>query len=110
VPSPLAAQSLQPDELVPSLAFALPNQSYRLSAYRRTPIGDLEGLSELWVQPDRPTRVFLNDATGARALFVNEAASVVADRLRAGFVRHFKTPDNYFGSARWLPRIHCGPG
>lgn len=109
-PSQQARQQLQEDELVPSLAFALPNQPYRLSAYRRTSRADLEGLSELWIQPDKPTRVFLSDAAGVRILGVNEAASVVADRLRAGFARHFQTPDNYFGSARWLPKIHGGPG
>jgi Fic family protein len=110
VPSEQARQRFQLDELVPSLAFALPNQPYQLSTYRRTSRADLEGLSELWVQPDKPTRVFLSDASGLRVLGVNEAASVVADRLSAGFTRHFKTPDNYFGSARWLPKIHGGPG
>lgn len=110
VPTSAARQRFQPDELVPSIAFALPNQPWQLRPYRRTSRADLEGLSELWVQPDRPTKVFLSDASGVRVLPVNEAASVVADRLRAGFARHFQTPDNYFGSARWLPKIHGGPG
>jgi fido (protein-threonine AMPylation protein) len=110
VPSPFARQRFEADELVPSIAFALPNRPYQLSAYRRTSRADLEGLSELWIQPDKPTKVFLSDASGLRVLGVSEAASLLADRLRAGFSRHFKTPDNYFGSARWLPKIHGGPG
>jgi hypothetical protein len=92
-PSDLARQRFKSDERVPALAFALPNARYRLSSYRRTSRAELEGLSELWVQPDRPTKVFLSDADGLRALSVNEAASVVADCLRAGFVRRFTTPD-----------------
>lgn len=109
-PSSLAQQRIGRDELVPSLAFALPNQPWQLHPYRRTSRADLEGLSEIWVQPDRPTQVFLSDAGRLRALPVNQAASEVADRLRAGFARHFKAPDNYFGSSRWLPKIHGGPG
>jgi hypothetical protein len=110
IPAAQARERFQPDEVVPSIAFALPNQPWQLNPYRRTSRADLEGLSELWVQPDRPTKVFLSDTSGIRVLSVNEAASVVADRLHAGFARHFRTPDNYFGSARWLPKIHGGPG
>ncbi|MFS0885455.1 Fic family protein [Aeromicrobium sp. 179-A 4D2 NHS] len=109
-PSAAARLAVQRDELVPALAFALPNQPWQLNPYRRTSRADLDGLSEIWTQPDRPTKVFMSDADGLRSLGVNEAAAAVAERLRAGFARHFRTPDNYFGSARWLPKINGGPG
>jgi hypothetical protein len=109
-PSSVALQRIDGKELVPSLAFALPNQPWQLYPYRPASRADLEGLSEFWVQPDRPTKVFLSDAGGLRTLSVNQAASVVADRLRSGFARQFRTPEAYFGSARWLPKIHGGPG
>jgi hypothetical protein len=98
------------EELVPSIAFALPNQPWQLSPYARTSRADLEGLSEFWIQPDRPTTVFLNDAAGTRTLSVDAAASQIADRLRSGFARNWRTTDTYFGSARWLPRLNGGPG
>lgn len=110
IPSTLARQRISRDELVPSLAFALPNPQWRLNPYRRASRADLEGLSDLWVQPDQPLRVFVRDTSGLRTLSVNEAASDVADRPRAGFARKFQTPDNYFGSSRWLPKVHGWPG
>lgn len=90
VPSTHARGSINADELVPSIAFALPNEPWRLNPYRRASRAELEGLSELWVQPDRPTQVILSDAAGLRVLSVNEAASVVADRLHSGFARHLQ--------------------
>ncbi|MGY4768967.1 Fic family protein [Kribbella sp. CWNU-51] len=98
------------DDVVPTIAFALPNARWNLEPYRRTSRADLDGLSDLWVQPDRPVRVFVDDKFGVSSLTVPEAASRVADRLRLGFSRRFATPKNSFGSARWLPRIHGGPG
>jgi fido (protein-threonine AMPylation protein) len=98
------------DQTVPMIAFARPNDRYALSAYRRTTRAELEGLSAFWVQPDRPTRVCVSEMSGVRALGVNDAASEIANRLRASFSEHFTRPDDYYGSARWLPKLNGGPG
>lgn len=105
-----ARQRVEADERVPTVGFALPNRRWQLSPYRRTTRADLDGLVEFWVQPGAPIRVFVNDSHGVRALSVADAAAEVATHLRAGFTRHFQAPDDYFGSARWLPKVNGGPG
>lgn len=109
-PTATARARFERDEAVPTIAFALPNNRWSLSPYRRTRRADLEGLVEFWIEPDRPTRVILDDYDGHRSLSVDAAASEIADRLLAGFRRRFTAPDNYFGSARWLPKVNGGPG
>jgi len=110
VPPLEARNRFRPDERVPGIAFALPNDPFSLSPYRRTTRADLEGLSEIWVQPDRTVQVYVDDAGGVTAFGVAGAAARVAGRLRVAFARRFRTPSNYFGSARWLPKINGGPG
>ncbi|MGC4944366.1 Fic family protein [Kribbella sp. DT2] len=109
-PSAAARNRFKADERVPSVAFALPNEQWKLEPYRRTKRADLEGLVEFWVQPDRPTRIFIDDEKGVGPSTVAAGASRLADQIRRGFARRFETPRNYFPSTRWLPKIHGGPG
>ena len=97
-------------EAVPSIAFAVPNRRYSLSPYRRARRADLHGLSETWVQPDRPVKVFVDDREGVASVQGTAAACKVADDIKQAFTARFIAPEKYFGSARWLPKIHGGPG
>ncbi|WP_344109763.1 hypothetical protein [Kribbella alba] len=82
-PSTASRNRFAKDDIVPTIAFALPNRRWNLDPYRRASRFDLEGLSDLWIQPDRPVRVYVDDKTGVSACTVTDAASRLADRLRA---------------------------
>lgn len=109
-PSSVGRARFDRTEAVPTIAFAVPNRRYSLSPYRRAGRADLQGLSEVWVQPDRPIRVFVDDRSGVADLPVTEAASRVVDGIAEAFAARFAAPVEYFGSVRWLPKIHGGPG
>ncbi|GAA3560735.1 Fic family protein [Kribbella ginsengisoli] len=108
-PSTAARNRFSADERVPTVAFALPNEQWKLEPYRRTKRADLDGLADFWVQPDQPTSVFI-DGRAVRSHSVADGASLLAEQIRRGFARRFELPPRYFDSARWLPKIHGGPG
>jgi Fic family protein len=109
-PSNPARARSTPEEVVPGIAFAVPNRRWSLEPYRRTRRTDLDGLSDFWIQPDRPVAVFVDDRRGVARMSTRDGASIVSDRVRAAFGRRFEIPADYVGSSRWLPNINGGPG
>lgn len=109
-PSPSASGWIGNDERVPGIAFAVPNRRWSLEPFRRTRTAELDGLSDIWIQPDRPPGVYVDDRGKVSRKGTREAASLVATRLRSGFAKKFEVPEGYVKSALWLPKLHGGPG
>jgi len=98
------------DDAVPSIRFALRNPSYSLSPWRRAKATEVNGLQQVWVQPDRPVKLFVDDLRGRSQRPIATGAPQLADRIRRAFSDRFIVPREFHGSTRWMSRVNGGPG
>lgn len=97
-------------EAVPAIRFALRNPAYSLSPWRRAKASEVGGLERVWVQPDRPVKLFVDDQSGRRQQPLAIGTSHLADQIRRAFEARFIVPREYHGSTRWMSRVNGGPG
>jgi Fic family protein len=103
-------QRSEDEEAVPAIRFALRNPAYNLSPWRRAKPTEVNGLQRVWVQPDRPVRLFVDDIAGRSQQPIAIGAPQLADRIRRSFSARFIVPREYHGSTRWMSRVNGGPG
>lgn len=96
-PSFEARSRISKDEMVPSISFAVPNPDWGLGLHRRLHPSEIGGLSNLWVQPDNPTRVYVQAGRfPLRPYSVDDGATIVAEAIRDGFKSGFSSANARF--------------
>ncbi|MFC6341823.1 Fic family protein [Nocardioides hankookensis] len=103
-------QRPEDEEAVPAIRFALRNAPYSLSPWRRARATEVHGLQRVWVQPDRPVRLFIDGLEGQTQQSVMTGVPELADRIARAFAGEFMVPREYHGSSRWMSRVNGGPG
>jgi Fic family protein len=98
------------DDAVPSIAFALRVAAYQLYPWRRARLDEVFGLKRVWVEPDRPVRLCVEDGLRVQRFRMSDGVPTLADRIRKSFAAGFRAPQGIHRSTQWMSRVNGGPG